>query len=59
LRISIELSPEAARMLNGSVPLDILMQLQDRLSKSGETRFPIIDYATTDELAAAGDASQP
>jgi hypothetical protein len=59
LRISIELSPEAAKMLKGSVPLDILVRLHDRLWEEDETRFPIIDYATTDELAAAGDDSQP
>jgi hypothetical protein len=59
LRISIELSPEAAEMLRGTVPLDILVQLHDRLWEKGETRFPLIDYATTDELAAAGDDSQP
>jgi hypothetical protein len=59
LRISVELSPEAAEMLRGTVPLDILVQLHDRLWEKGETRFPLIDYATTDELAAAGDDSQP
>jgi hypothetical protein len=59
LRISIELSPEAAEMLRGTVPLDILVQLHDRLWEAGETRFPLIDYATTDELAATGDDSQP
>lgn len=46
-------------MLKGSVPLDILVRLHDRLWEESETRFPIIDYATTAELAAAGDDSQP
>jgi hypothetical protein len=58
LRISIELSSEAAQMLRGTVPLDILVQLHDRLWEKGETRFPLIDYATTDELAAESDDSQ-
>lgn len=56
LRIVVELAPEAAGKLQGDAPLNILVQLQDRLQQMGETRFPIIDYATTDELTAtSGD----
>lgn len=57
LRISIELAPAAADKLRGDTPFNILVQLQDRLQEAGETRFAIINYATTDELAAAGDDS--
>jgi hypothetical protein len=56
LRIVVVLAPEAAGKLQGDAPLNILVQLQDRLQQVGETRFPIVDYATPDELtAASGD----
>ncbi len=53
LRISIVLSSKAANILQGEIPLNILVQLRDRLEAAGENRFPIIDYATTEELAAS------
>lgn len=50
LRISIVVAPKAAAELQGEAPLKILVQLQDRLQQAGDDRFPIIDYATTDEI---------
>ena len=59
LRISIELAPEAEPLLlSGETPVNILIQSIDRLDGVGEKRFPIIDYATTDELATLSDDSQ-
>jgi hypothetical protein len=56
LRISVQLVPKAADMLRNDVPLNILFQLQDRLFKAGEERFPVLDYATPDEIATpSGD----
>jgi hypothetical protein len=36
--------------------LDTLVQIQDRLREAGEERFPIVEYATEEELAESGDS---
>ena len=59
LKVSIEIRTDKQSLLSGRAPLNILTQLSDRLVDAGEDRFPIIDYATTEEREAAGDNSEP
>jgi hypothetical protein len=56
LRVTIVIEPGAASELNGDLILDTLVQVQDRLNEAGEDRFPIVEYATQDELEASGDS---
>lgn len=59
LRITLVLKQEAVQSLSGDSALDILVELQNELDRQGEERFPIIEYATDQELAAEasdGDA---
>jgi hypothetical protein len=56
LRVTIVIEPGAAIKLNGDLILDTLVQVQDRLYEAGEDRFPIVEYATQDELEASGDS---
>jgi len=56
IRITFVLKSGAAARISGDAALDILVQLRDRLGKAGEERFPIVEYATEDELAESGDS---
>lgn len=56
LKITIVLRPEAVPELKGDSVLDTLIKVQDRLRDAGEERFPILEYATQDELEASGDS---
>jgi hypothetical protein len=55
LRITIVLTPGVADSISGDAALNTLVQLQQKLQKEGDDRFPIIEYATEDELAAGAD----
>lgn len=55
LRITIVITPSAASKLVGDPLLDTLLQIQTTLSEKGEERFPIVEYATKDELAASDE----
>jgi hypothetical protein len=55
LRITIVITPDAASRLVGDALLDTLLQIQTTLSEKGEGRFPIVEYATTEELAASDE----
>ncbi|MBC7586544.1 hypothetical protein FNL55_01060 [Tardiphaga sp. vice352] len=57
VKVSIVISDESARKLRNKVPLDILSQLMNGLQAAGETRFPILDYATPAELSAEVSAT--
>jgi hypothetical protein len=50
LKVTIVINDE--NVLHDEIPLNILTQLRDGLESIGESRFPIIDYATPKELAA-------
>jgi len=51
LRITIVLTPASSTApINGDKLLDTLVQIQEQLRKKGEERFPIIGYATKEEL---------
>ncbi|MGC2778811.1 MAG: hypothetical protein WA418_24595 [Bradyrhizobium sp.] len=55
LRITIVIKPGVVQRFAGDAVLDTLVQIQDRLREAGEERFPIIEYATEDELQESGD----
>ena len=55
LRITIVIAPDAAPKIKGDAVVDTLVQIQDRLREAGEERFPIIQYATEEELENSGD----
>lgn len=50
LRITIVLKPGVVTKLDGDDLLDTLVQIQQSLLKSGEERFPMVEYATQAEL---------
>jgi hypothetical protein len=51
LRITLVLKPNAVEKLTGDAAIDLLVELQRALAQEGEERFPIIEYATEQELA--------
>ena len=55
LRVTIVLTPASTESISGEAALNNLVQLQQELQKEGEDRFPIVEYATEDELAAGAD----
>jgi hypothetical protein len=56
LRITIVIKPGAEVKIKGDAALDTLVQIQDRLRKAGEERFPIVEYATKKELSESGNS---
>lgn len=53
LRITLVLTPEAARDMTGDEALDVLVGIQQGLWDAGEERLPIVEYATEEELGQA------
>ena len=56
LRITIIIKPNAESKIKGDAALNTLVQIQDRLRKEGEERFPFVEYATQKELNQRGDS---
>ncbi len=56
LQITIVLTPEAVAQLAAGDPLETLVRIWDRLRASGDERFPILEYATEEELEEIGDS---
>jgi hypothetical protein len=56
LRVTIVIKPGAVDRIQGDTLLDMLTQIQTRLLKQSESRFPIVEYATEEELKAVGDS---
>jgi hypothetical protein len=56
LRITIIIPPGAEKRIEGNATLSTLVEMQDRLRREGEDRFPIIEYSTERELAESGDS---
>ena len=56
LRITIVIQPGSAARLSGDAVLDTLVQIQENLRANHEERFPIIEYATEEELQSSGDS---
>jgi hypothetical protein len=50
LRITIVLTPGSSEKIKGDATLNTLFQIQTNLEKAGEERFPIVEYATKEEL---------
>jgi hypothetical protein len=50
LRITLVLKPDSAGELTGDQALDLLVAIQQTLRAEGEERFPIVQYATEQEL---------
>lgn len=55
LRITVVLKPETARTWTGDQALDLLVSIHRSLQAAGEERFPIVEYATEQELADEGE----
>jgi hypothetical protein len=58
LRITLVFKPEAAKKLTGDNALDLLVGIQQKLQAEGEERFPIVEYATEQELLSGDDQEQ-
>lgn len=50
VRITIVLTAHGVKSLTGDQALDLLTEVQQRLQHEGDERFPIIEYATEQEL---------
>jgi hypothetical protein len=50
LRITIVLEPTSVARISGKEALDTLVKVSDRLLREGEERFPILEYATEQDL---------
>lgn len=61
LRITIVIEPGAAEKFKGQAVLKTLVEIQNQLQKAGDERFPIIQYATEEDLrklaSEQGDSS--
>jgi hypothetical protein len=51
LDLLIVIAPGLADSFTGDDVLDTLVQISDHLQRAGDERFPIISYATEEELA--------
>jgi hypothetical protein len=51
LDLLIVIAPGVADAFTGDDVLDTLVQISERLQRAGDERFPIISYATEEELA--------
>ena len=51
LNLLIVVAPALAETISGEAVVDTLSQIIDRLQEAGDERFPIIEYATEEELA--------
>jgi len=51
LRLLIVIAPGVAEATSDAAAGDTLVQIIDRLQDAGEERFPIVEYATEEELA--------
>jgi len=52
LLVTIVLRSDAPVKINGARALNTIVRIQRDLRRSGEERFPIIDFVTEDELAS-------
>jgi hypothetical protein len=50
IKILIELKPGSVDSISGDDVTKTLVEISDRLQQAGDDRFPMIQYATTDEL---------
>lgn len=55
LRITLILTPASVDAISGDDALKLLVDIRDGLSREGEERFPIVEYATADDLDDGSD----
>lgn len=55
LRITLVIKPQAVRKLTGKQAIGVLVGIQQKFEAEGDERFPIIEYATEQELVAGND----
>ena len=53
--ITIVIAPGSAEKIQGEAAIKTLSGILREFEKQGDDRFPIIKYATEDELTAVGD----
>lgn len=56
VRITIVLNPGFPDRIKGDDVLNTLVGIKRRLREAGEDRYPLIEYATEEELKESGDA---
>jgi hypothetical protein len=56
VRITIVVTPDAVTQLEAGPVGDTVVTIMDRLRDAGEERFPILQYATEEELEQIGDS---
>jgi hypothetical protein len=54
LRVTLVLDPEVVGRVTGAAALDVIVEIRQALQSVGDNRFPIIDYATEQELLVTG-----
>jgi len=55
LNVTIVIPDDDPLPIDGQGVLDIMLEVFDRLQEAGETRFPVLSFASEDELAHCGD----
>jgi hypothetical protein len=55
LYVTIVLRRGSADKITGDMALDTLVEIEQALRAAGENRFPIIEYATEEELEASDE----
>lgn len=58
VRIMIVLTPDAVAQLAAGLAGDTVVQIMDRLREAGEERFPLLQFATEQELEDVGDTER-
>lgn len=56
IRITIVLNPEFPDRIKGDDALNTLVGIQTSLRQAGEERYPLVEYATEEELKESGSA---
>ena len=56
LRITIVVNPGYPSKIKGDDALNTLVEMQQKLRTAGEERFPLVEYATEEELKESGDS---
>ena len=50
LRVTVVLDPATAKKLDGETALRLIRTLRERLEEMDDHRFPVVEYATRDEI---------